>query len=51
MALSVKAFMSGDPAAIYAKASAFDRMVDREIRHLPVIDEEHRAVVDPAPFD
>jgi CBS domain-containing protein len=54
MALNVKAFMSGDRVAIYPEASAleaFDRMLDRGIRYLPVIDEEHRVVVDPAPFD
>jgi CBS domain-containing protein/RNA polymerase-binding transcription factor DksA len=44
MTLNVKAFMSGDPVAIYADASAleaFDRMLEHGIRHLPVIDAEH----------
>jgi CBS domain-containing protein/RNA polymerase-binding transcription factor DksA len=47
MMVNVKTFMSGDPVAIHAEAStldAFDRMLDRGIRHLPVIDAEHRVV-------
>ena len=47
MTLNVKAFMSGDPVAIHADASAldaFDRMLERGIRHLPVIDGEHRVI-------
>jgi acetoin utilization protein AcuB len=41
MTLTVKAFMSGDPVAIRADASALealDLMLDRGIRHLPVIE-------------
>jgi acetoin utilization protein AcuB len=43
----VKAFMSGDPVSIDADASAleaFERMVSRGIRHLPVVDRERRVV-------
>jgi CBS domain-containing protein/RNA polymerase-binding transcription factor DksA len=43
----VKSWMSGDPAAILADASALEAlelMVDRGIRHLPVVDAERRVV-------
>jgi CBS domain-containing protein/RNA polymerase-binding transcription factor DksA len=43
----VKEFMSGDPVAIEAHASALeahDLMLDRGIRHLPVIDAARRVV-------
>lgn len=47
MQAPVKAFMSGDPVWITSDASAleaFERMLDRGIRHLPVLDAEHRVV-------
>ena len=47
MQAPVKSFMSGDPVWITSDASAleaFERMLDRGIRHLPVLDGEHRVV-------
>ena len=47
MEIPVKSFMSGDPVWITADASAleaFERMLDRGIRHLPVLDGERRVV-------
>ena len=47
MQAPIKAFMSGDPVWITSDASAleaFERMLDRGIRHLPVLDGEHRVV-------
>ena len=47
MQAPVKSFMSGDPVWIMADASAleaFERMLDRGIRHLPVLDGERRVV-------
>jgi acetoin utilization protein AcuB len=47
MEMPVKSFMSGDPVWITADASAleaFERMLDRGIRHLPVLDSERRVV-------
>ena len=47
MQAPVKSFMSGDPVWITSDASAleaFERMLDRGIRHLPVLDAEHRVV-------
>ena len=43
----VKAFMSGDPVSVSPDASAleaFERMMDRGIRHLPVVDGSRRVV-------
>lgn len=43
----VKNFMSGDPVSVEASASALEaleRMVDRGIRHLPVVEARHRVV-------
>ncbi len=47
MDVDVKAWMSGDPVSIDAEASAleaFERMAERGIRHLPVLDGEGRLV-------
>lgn len=47
MQLPVKSFMSGDPVSILAEASAleaFDLLVDRGIRHLPVVDAQLRVI-------
>ena len=47
MQAPVKSFMSGDPVWITSDASALDayeRMLDRGIRHLPVLDDQHRVV-------
>jgi acetoin utilization protein AcuB len=47
METPVKAHMSGDPVSIEPDASAleaFERMLERGIRHLPVVDREHRVV-------
>jgi len=47
MRAGVKAWMSGDPVALGPDASALealDLMVDRGIRHLPVVDAERRVV-------
>ncbi len=47
MQAPIKSFMSGDPVWITSDASAleaFERMLDRGIRHLPVLD-AHRRVV------
>lgn len=47
MEACVKQWMSGDPVAIDPDASALealDLMTERGIRHLPVIDREHRVV-------
>jgi CBS domain-containing protein len=47
MQAPVKSFMSGDPVWITSDASAleaFERMLDRGIRHLPVLDGEHRVI-------
>lgn len=44
---AVKAFMSGDPIWVSPEASALEaleRMIDRGIRHLPVLDAERRVV-------
>jgi acetoin utilization protein AcuB len=47
MEARVKAFMSGDPVSLDPDASAldaFERMLERGIRHLPVVDGERRVV-------
>jgi CBS domain-containing protein/RNA polymerase-binding transcription factor DksA len=47
MQLPVKSYMSGDPVSILAEASAleaFDLLVDRGIRHLPVVDAQLRVI-------
>jgi CBS domain-containing protein/RNA polymerase-binding transcription factor DksA len=47
MAAPVKEFMSGHPVSIEAEASALealDLMVDRGIRHLPVVDARRRVI-------
>jgi CBS domain-containing protein/RNA polymerase-binding transcription factor DksA len=47
MTAVVKEFMSGDPVSIDADASALealDLMVDRGIRHLPVVDGQRRVI-------
>jgi CBS domain-containing protein len=47
MQASIKSFMSGDPVWITPDASAleaFERMLDRGIRHLPVLDANRRVV-------
>lgn len=44
---AVKAFMSGDPIWVSPEASAleaFEQMIDRGIRHLPVLDGDRRVV-------
>jgi len=44
---SVKAWMTGDPVALAADVSALEAlelMVDRSIRHLPVVDGERRVI-------
>jgi acetoin utilization protein AcuB len=46
-ASSVKAFMSGDPVSVEPETSAleaFERMLERGIRHLPVLDPQRRVV-------
>lgn len=43
----VKAWMSGDPVSLGSGASALealDLMVERGIRHLPVLDDDHRVI-------